>query len=234
MTRGEMLRKLEALLDRVRTRAGEPRGAPQALRSADVEPPSASAVGRAPSALHGTMAEQTTEDAPPSDLRDSRERLVAAEPGPPEPLHAEPAKRVQESAPPIDVAELEVSEEEAAEEPPLSSRRPVAPEPEERIAQIAFGAEEPREPTIHTPPPESGRLPAAPVAEFEPDPDVTAVRNATPLLPRTQAARAPVELTPEAIRPQPVPNDTVAEVIAEAQRFSPQTFVALLDASLSL
>ena len=228
MTRGEMLRKLEALLDRVRTRAVEPRHS----RSAEV-PVSAAAVGPASSGLEAPIADQPSDEAPASDLRDSRERLVAAEVAPPEMLPVEPAKTVQESVPPIDVADIEVGEEESPEEPPLSSRRPVAPEPEERIAQIAFGAEEPREP-IHTPPPESGRLPAAPIAEFEPDPDVTGVRNATPMLPRTHAVKPPVELTPEAVRPQLVPSDAVVEVIAEAQSFSPSTFVALLEASLSL
>jgi hypothetical protein len=96
---------------------------------------------------------------------------------------------------------------------------------------MAFGTEEPRQP-LHTPPPESGRLPAAPVADF--DPDVTGVRNATPLLPRRPVEPVPHEIVPEATRPQLAQSDAVAEVIAEAQVFAPSTFVALLDASLAL
>ncbi len=151
------------------------------------------------------------------------------------------------------VAEADTLEEE---ETPASSRRPVAQQPEERIAQIAFGAEEPREP-LHTPPPESGRLPAAAVVEF--DGDVTGVRDSAPVAPlragRSASAREqtpsemptkevdsrpaqPVaqvhELSPEPTHPQLPETDAVAELIGEAQRFSPGTLVALLDASLAL
>jgi ribonuclease E len=157
--------------------------------------------------------------------------------------------------------EVVVEEAPVAEEAPASSRRPVAPEPEERIAQIAFGAEEPRAP-LHTPPPESGRLPAAAVADF--DADVTGVRDAAPLGPlrakeQQQAAHADAEvaaaeaavtatdaaskarsaapapgLVAEATRAHLLTSDAVAEIIGEAQRFAPSTFVALLDASLAL
>ena len=90
---------------------------------------------------------------------------------------------------------------------------------------MAFGAEEPRPPR-HTPPPESGRLPAAPTVEF--DADVTGVREATPIVPRSR------ELVPEATHVELAPSDAVADLVGEAQRFAPGTFAALLDASLAL
>jgi hypothetical protein len=156
----------------------------------------------------------------------------------------------------IDEAAIEeaVAQEAAAEEAPASSRRPVAPQPEERIAQIAFGAEEPR-PPLHTPPPESGRLPAAAVADF--DADVTGVRDAPAISPmrpepavaahvdaaaQARAAQSGPAMTAtpardlvaEVTHPHLPAGDTVAEAIGEAQRFTPATFVALLDASLAL
>jgi ribonuclease E len=181
---------------------------------------------------------------------ESRERLVAAAPVMPE----EPAPEVAltpspglvdagtASAPEVEAVIEEASEidetvvEEApvAEEAPASSRRPVAPEPEERIAQIAFGAEEPRAP-LHTPPPESGRLPAAAVADF--DADVTGVRDAAPVVAASSEARSPApapQLAAEATRANLQSSNAVAEIIGEAQRFAPATFVALLDASLAL
>jgi hypothetical protein len=220
VTKGEVIGRLEVLLERVRARAAETRGtradAPEVVASA--------AVGRDIAAPEGAI-----EEARAGDGHDSRERLVAAEVAPPEPAPVERAAPVHESAPPLDMADVEVVAEE--EEPPASSRRTVASQPEERLAQMAFGVEEPR-PPLHTPPPESGRLPAAPAAEF--DADVTGVRNATPMLPRRTDQPIRRELVPEATRPQLAPSDAVAEVIADAQRFAPSTFVALLDASLAL
>jgi hypothetical protein len=196
---------------------------------------------RAPVASYATAdAEIGQEDAPSSEDHDSRERLVAAQPLAPEAATVEAAPRIHESAPPIEVGELEVpahellpGELEGDEEPPVSSRRPVASEPEERLARMAFGAEEPPQP-IHTPPPESGRLPAAPAAEFEPDVDVTSVRNATPILPRRGVEPILQELVPEVIAPQLAASEAVADIVAEAQRFAPATFVELLDASLAM
>jgi hypothetical protein len=220
VTKGEMIGRLEVLLERVRTRGAEPHG----KRADATEVIAGVAVGR-----DIVATESATEEVRPSDGHDSRERLVAAEFAAPEPAPVERAAPVHESTPPLDMADMEVVAEE--EEPPASSRRTVASQPEERLAQMAFGVEEPR-PPLHTPPPESGRLPAAPVAEF--DADVTGVRNATPLLPRRNDQPVRRELVPEATRPQLAPSDVVAEVIAEAQRFAPSTFVALLDASLAL
>ncbi len=193
-------------------------------------------------ATRETTPPNGVEAAPDSDGFDSRERLVAAQPVAPEPaLPTEarvepvepPAVVMTESSPPIDVTEIEVVAEEE-EEPPVSSRRPVVPEPEERLEQLAFGGEEPP-PPLHTPPPESGRLPSAP-AEF--DPDVTGVRHATPIAPRRAGepaqAGVPRELVAEVVRPELADADAVGEVIAQAQTFAPPTFVALLDASLSL
>jgi hypothetical protein len=45
---------------------------------------------------------------------------------------------------------------------------------------------------------------------------------------------APPELVADATRAALAPNDSVAKVVGEAQRFAPKTFVALLDASLTL
>lgn len=166
---------------------------------------------------------------------ESRERLVAAEPVPPEAV-AEPVaaptevpEARPESLPPADI-EAVAEEEDEVDRAPISSRRPVAPEPEERLAEMAFGAED-LSPPIHTPPPESGRLPAAPIVEF--DGDTTGVREAPPI---AQAVAAPRtrELVPEVTRPAIPPGPDAADILGEAQRFSPSTFLALLDASLLL
>jgi hypothetical protein len=123
------------------------------------------------------------------------------------------------------------------EETPASSRRPVTSPPEERLAELAFGSEEPQPPR-HTPPPKSGRLPAPPAGEF--DPDVTGVR-ASPGISDDEAApvsepREPSVLSAQAVRPNlgSGPSVHVPDVIGEAQSFAPATFLALLDASLSL
>ena len=256
MSKGDAIARLEALLERVRARAGQARprrgdGAAddqpvlelrrvRSPASHPVLPERTDAESAQPeedsvTSTHALVRERSAADEPPMvHAHDSRERMVAFEPEAHEvPLEERPA-RVQESVPPIDVGEFEVgAHEEEPEEAPVSSRRPVAPQPEEQLAQMAFGAEEPPQP-LHTPPPESGRLPSAPSNEFDHDSDFTGIRTATPLLPRRMAEAAPREIAPAAIRAQLVPSDAVAEVIAEAQRFSPLTFVALLDASLSL
>lgn len=248
MSRGEVIWKLQALLERVHTRSTEPRRRLGEAKAAEPEPGEARAarpeVAAAPQPQLERPAASAAVEGAPSDGHDSRERLVAAEPvsneGPAEaiapvqdsiaPVQGSIAP-VQDSMPPIDVAEIEVVENE--EEPaPASSRRPVAPEPEERLAEIAFGSEEPPQP-LHTPPPESGRLPAAPGASFEQDSDFIGVRSATPLLPRRMEAPSH-ELAPQAVRPELAQSDRVGEVIGQAQRFEPATFVALLDATLSL
>jgi hypothetical protein len=154
----------------------------------------------------------------------------------------------------IDADVAEVGEDSALEEAPASSRRTVTQQPEERTAQIAFGADEPAREPLHTPPPESGRLPAA-AGTIDFDGDVTGVRDSAPVAPlRPERAGVPAaegeapkpeaadvasgkatrELVPEPTHPNLPAGDAVAEVIGEAQRFSPGTFVALLDASLAL
>jgi hypothetical protein len=172
------------------------------------------------------------------ELADSRERLSAAPEVSPEPaaIDAGPSNE------PVEV----VSDEEAmagaddddeGAEAPASSRRPVAPPPEERLAELAFGAEEPQ-PARHTPPPKSGRLPAPPAVEF--DADVTGVRAHPGLEGDDEAISArggePSVLSPEAVRADLASgaNVRVPDVIGEAQAFAPATFLALLDASLSL
>jgi hypothetical protein len=236
VTRGEKIEKLEALLARVRMRfVREPAervveangGGPDATLSVDVDTseirPEIAAVER-------------TEPTPPSGEHDSRERLVAAE------AVAHPRAPAVQSVPPIDVTEVEVdlagavgdaSADGEDDEPPISSRRTVGSQAEEQLADMAFGAEEPQ-PPLHTPPPESGRLPASAAADFEPESDFRGPRDATPMLPRRSGESPPREMSPQSTKPQRVPNEAVAEVIAEAQRFVPSTFVALLDASLGL
>jgi hypothetical protein len=258
LTKAKAIERLEALLERVRARARPLHRATDPTSDPIAEDAELEVIGVTYGAAAGAWstpdqaesdtdfaevevatAESATDEAPVSEEHDSRERLVVAELvafEAPEPAAA-PA-----SASPIDVAELEVgtqgevaTQEEVgtqAEQPPASSRRPVALQPEERLAEMAFGTDEPPQ-RLHTPPPESGRVPAAPAAGFDVETDETGVRSSPPFSPRATEAFAP-ELVPEAKRPQLVPSDSVAEVIAEAQRFAPSTFVELLDASLSL
>jgi hypothetical protein len=250
MTGRLTIAKLEALLMRVRTRAGEPR-AGRAV---------ASAAARAPAVVDGRAEELEQEDdqptlppppvveaspqaARPVDIdvvvEEERTVIAVAVTGPDSPaLSLESKERLVVAQPPASFAEEEaapdlegapeisqVQEEEVdadvGEEPPVSSRRPVMPEPEERLAEMAFGAEEPS-PLRHAPPPESGRLPAAP-AQFESSGDVKAGEE----LPASK-------LVPEAIRSDLGTSARVVDVIGEAQRFAPSSFAELLDASLAL
>jgi hypothetical protein len=234
VTKVEMIQRLEQLLKRVRLRAAEPRTV------ARLDTPRIAAA--APAALKANAEVEVAPIAPRvmtpqvpvlglGGEHESQERLVAAQSEPPEePTVVVIAAPARESTPPIDVTEVEVVEEEEEEEAPISSRRTVAHQPEERLAEMAFGGEEPRAP-LHTPPPESGRLPAAPPVDF--DQDITGVRSATPGSPHRGPEVRP-ELVPEVVRAEAPPSDTVAEMIADAQRFAPATFLALLDASLAL
>jgi hypothetical protein len=182
-----------------------------------------------------------TPEPPPAVERvegqDSDERLSAAPPV------SEPAAvDVGPVAPRVEVISDEegvADEDEALDEAPASSRRPVMPPPEERLAELAFGSEEPQS-ARHTPPPKSGRLPAPPAGDF--DPDVTGVRVTPGLSVEEEAtpiSAPPAE--PSVLSPQPVraqlasgTNVRVPDIIGEAQAFAPATFLALLDASLSL
>jgi hypothetical protein len=179
-----------------------------------------------PEAMGDAVIDVTAEEGLSGEPLDSVERLVAAEPLTGAVVEIPAPESLGEA--PADL--LAVVEE--IEEAPVSSRRPVFPEPEERLADLAFGSEEPSPPR-HTPPPESGRLPAAPSPmEVDTDAadaaDVTGVREAPPIAPRTH------DLVPEATRADLAPHDAVADIVAEAQRFAPSTFAALLDASLAL
>jgi hypothetical protein len=246
---GGTIAKLEALLMRVRARTAEPRAA----RGVATAPAHAPAVADPPVEQIEEEDDQPTLPPPPvvevafqADRRvdidvvveepdagiaargldspalplESRERLVAASPVASQ-FSAEKSAPRPEGAPEISQVSEEEVGERVEEEPPVSSRRPVMPEPEERLAEMAFGAEEPSPPR-HSPPPESGRLPAAP-AQFE------ASRG-------TNADAAPPtrDLVPEVIRGELAASAQVMDVIGEAQRFAPSSFVALLDASLSL
>ena len=182
------------------------------------------------------------------ELTDSRERLSAApviqvEPSSAEGADAGPAieqmdEQVDELVNEVNEGGIAGDDDEVIEETPASSRRPVTAPPEERLAELAFGAEEPQ-PARHTPPPKSGRLPAPPAVEF--DADITGVRPA-PMMSASDEAPAPsshVEpsvLAAQAVRPsfESGTEIRVVDVIGQAQRFAPATFMALLDASLSL
>jgi hypothetical protein len=266
VSKAEKIGRLEALLARVRSRAGEPRNAPPAAvaavvqpsLTADVPPPEDEITLLQPARSTRTATEADivlevevqevvgdtvigvpVEEVMAPEALGSRERLVAAEPVDVLPAQA----RSEEAAPEFLADEADVEEAgELIEEAPLSSRRPVGPQPEERLAEMAFGARE-EEPPRHTPPPESGRLPAAPALEF--DPDVTGVREATPIAPvrapenhaGPDAAASPArsrELEPEVTHAALPNGDGVADVIGKAQGFEPSSFVALLDASLAL
>jgi hypothetical protein len=195
----------------------------------DVEMPPATP---SPAAVAASEGEEGT---------DSRERLSAA---PPELL--EPTGDSLDPGPSLEVEELaEVNEggipgdeDEEIEKTPASSRRPVTSPPEERLADLAFGTEE-SQPPRHTPPPKSGRLPAPPPGEF--DPDVTGVRAAPVISSDDETMASPHAAEPSVLSAQAVranlgsgPSVHVVDVIGEAQRFAPATFLDLLDASLSL
>ena len=260
MNRSQTISRLETLLERIRVRAAQPRAT--GIRSAAAAPPakvappvheeSPAPTIPPPADMETTLVQRVrsplateadvvvdvdvqdvgvealigvgADEVVVAESMESRERLVAAEPVAESDTVAEvvPPEVLEES--PADV----LSAVEEVEEAPLSSRRPVAPQPEERLADMAFGAEEPRPPR-HTPPPESGRLPAAPDVEFEAD--VTGVREATPIA----VAVPPVaHLVPETTRADLGGGERVPDVVGAAQRFSPSTFTALLDASLAL
>jgi hypothetical protein len=168
----------------------------------------------------GTVIGVAAEEAATGESPGSRERLVAAE---------RAMGVVAEMPVPGSVRERPsdpVAVVEQVEEAPASSRRAVVPEPEERLSDMAFGAEETSSP-LHTPPPESGRLPAA-QTHVDQDADVTGVREAPPMASRAH------DLIPEATRADLAALDAVADIVGEAQRFSPATFAGLLDASLAL
>jgi hypothetical protein len=218
VTVGQTIAKLEALLLRVRARTGEPRAV---HGSAVVNPPVATLALEAAEAPVEEEDDQPTLPPPPVVERAAEPaeviNLVTAPPVALE-LVVEEAPPEPESAPDSE----EAPEEHVAEEAPVSSRRPVMPEPEQRLEEIAFGAEEPSPPR-HSPPPESGRLLAAPVAQFDTPKDAAVASEAR--------AR---DLVPEAIVADLAANAEVAEVIGEAQRFAPSSFVELLDATLAL
>jgi hypothetical protein len=230
VSKGEVIERLELLLQRVRKRAAEPRRPHEDENGGDTDVVVDVVVAVAeprPAAAEAVPEERR-------DGRDSRERLVVATPVAVEPAAAaQPATPAHESIPPIEVTEVDVVEEqeEEEEEAPISSRRTVSSQPEERLAQMAFGGDEPPQP-LHTPPPESGRLPAATSPDY--DADITGVRSATPMIPRRMQESIPPALVPEVTRAKLASSDEVFDLIAEAQRFAPSTFVALLDASLSL
>lgn len=242
------------------TAISSPRPTPEAEVDAEGEIPFRGELREAtPAAADDVDAELSASvlDEPFRNASDSQERLAPAE-SPAEPaggtvheLSVRGRARVSDLAPDAARAGSDVVEEAATEQAPVSSRRPVAPEPEERLAQLAFGAEEEVQGPRHTPPPESGQLLTAPQLQFERD--VTGVRDAPTVSPhRSEEAVAfevggrPTleggpgahggsrELTAQVMRPQIAASAGVADVLGEAQRFAPTTFLALLDASLKL
>jgi hypothetical protein len=110
------------------------------------------------------------------------------------------------------------------ESAPASSRRPVAAVSENHLT-LAFGSDEPEAPR-HTPPPESGRLPAPSGEGFG---ERTSPREGRP---DESAQTSMSELLPDATRASLESASAVSDVIGEAQRFAPATFLAWLDASI--
>jgi hypothetical protein len=187
----------------------------------------------------GVVEEVRAAGSPPSADSDSAERLVVAQ----------AALELTEGSLPDETAgaliasgtTTALAEESAggfdAEEPtgatngfeddesaPASSRRPVAAVSENHLT-LAFGSDEP-EPPRHTPPPESGRLPAPSGEGFA---ERTAAHEARP----DESAQASMsELLPDATRASLESASPVPDVIGEAQRFAPATFLAWLDASI--
>jgi hypothetical protein len=201
--------KLEQLLVRIRARAAEPRSARRSLGPA---------VGPADTSVQAQIEEEEDDQPtlPPPPVVEAAVR--ASEQASPTLPQSDPRRDVltdRDTGP-----DIEQQEEEFDDEPPVSSRRPVMPEPEERLAELAFGAEDPSPPR-HSPPPESGRLPAAPDVSIEANEES-----------RTQSSSR--ELVPEVMRAELSSRAEIIDVIGQAQRFAPSTFLDLLDASLSL
>lgn len=257
MSKAETIAKLEALLARVVSRAGEPRRQPVAVMAAV-------AVAHAPVPTEPTF-----------ELDEVDEATIP--PPPPDVTHRAPALTEADVVMEVDVmqetagdAVIGVSTEEVVVAESLGSReRLVAAAPVPRAALVA---EVPPSELDESPPeilaaveeveeaPLSSRRPVAPQPEerladmafgteeprpprhtpppesgrlpaapaVEFDGDVTGVREATPIVSR------PRELVPEATREELAPSDAVADLVGEAQRFAPATFAALLDASLAL
>lgn len=234
--------RLEALLERVRTRAGEPRvhavaASPVAVAPAfEPAPPPPPLAQEQQEDLESTQQRQVPSRHGPSrteaeivvevDVQAATTDTVLAVPVEEVqvPEATESRERLVAAEPAPEPAPEIIASVEDIEEAPVSSRRPVAPQPEERLAEMAFGAEEPQPPR-HTPPPESGRLPAAPAVEF--DGDITGVREAA-------KPAAPVEIVPEATVADLQPSDTVADMVGQPRAIAPTTFVAALDASIAL
>jgi hypothetical protein len=244
--------RLEALLDRVRVRAAEPRPTQAVVVAVATAAETIVPEPLAPPPVEAVEDLETTQQRPvPSrtgptrteseivmevEVQDSTQDTVLAVPVEEVavPEATESRERLVAAEPVIERVPGVPDEPEAApeiiasvedvEEAPVSSRRPVAPQPEERLAEMAFGSEEPQ-PARHTPPPESGRLPAAPAIEFEGD--VTGVHEAS-------KPAAPVEIVPEATVADLRPSDAVADMVGQARAPAPTTFVAALDASIAL
>jgi hypothetical protein len=219
----DRIAKLEALLHRVRGRAGEPRP-PSIVHH---EPPSAPATDRdrdtapeaTPTAIPAPMSARAAKVGT-GDLGN----VPTVQPGAPSEPQLEAAREEFLSG-----DDVEMEEEEAA---PSSSRRRVEPPVESKekpLEELAFGTES--VPPRHTPPPESGRLPAAP--EF--DQDVTGVRETSSLAsPQVVVAEAVPVSEPEVLRPVIAGDGPVATFVGSPPVATPLTFGDLLDATLGL
>jgi hypothetical protein len=220
------------------------------VEESTLPPPRAPAVSEAEFAIEVDMseAEPIAAAASPAEQvyaggpADSQERLAITDSLPPEASQlvadaADVGPAIEQVEVLGDDESLAAGEDDEIEESPVSSRRAVvSAAPEERLAQLAFGSDEP--PQRHTPPPKSGPLPAPPGMEFEAD--ITGVHKTEGISGGDEAAQmsapadAPSVLTPEAARPTLASSVNVVDVIGQAQSFAPSTFIALLDASLSL
>jgi hypothetical protein len=242
--------RLQALLERVRTRASGGEGLLQSVRPA---PPAAPAEMPAMPPMAAIPAHAMPTPAAPAVAAASRRAIdTASEPeidfvvqetviDLSEPFDDAPPARAAEgrtaapAVPPLAPDDLD----DELSGPPSSSRRVIAAEPEEQLSEMAFGAGD-LPPPRHTPPPESGRLPAAPDADLEPEitldaseVDITSVRPAAPT-PVPADAEESAALAPQVTRGTMPSAGFAPGVVGKAQELAPGTFLELLDASLGL
>lgn len=211
MTAGQTIAKLEALLARVRSRAGEPRPFPRAAAAAISAPPADLARSASDEPLDlDEESDQPTLPPPP---------IVQAAPAAPAPASARPRVPAPSPAPALELSvEIDVSVEEPAvalaEEavpvhPPVSEasssqERLVAVEPLEPLAQEAQHAlpAEVGEPAIEvsrvSPQPAAQAAAPPPAAEEEEEPPVSSRR---PLAPAPEERLAEMAFGTEEPRP---------------------------------
>jgi hypothetical protein len=247
MSRAAVIARLEALLERVRTRAATGQGLLQSVPPPANAAPAAAAASAAAAPVATPPARSSSAASEPEIDFVVQETVIDLS----EPFDDAPPARAAEgrspataapTSPPLAGAD-DLDDDLAG--PPSSSRRIIAAEPEQQLSEMTFGASD-LPPPRHTPPPESGRLPAAPDADLEPEilldaseVDITSVRPAGPTTPVPGAGlpgpnEAPTPLAPHVTRGAIPAGPAVPSLLGKAQEFAPETFLELLDASLDL